>query len=97
MTLTLEQHPLAVHGQCMDPTGTLVCRMHETHDGWQPSRSEDNAVITSTFTTNLTTAYQDLCSVLSYRMDQSAGVPARQKLGHGMTQTHGVVLSTVPA
>ena len=31
MTLTLTQHPLAVHGQCMDPTGTLVCRMHETH------------------------------------------------------------------
>ena len=31
MTLTLEQHPLAVHGLCMDPTGTLVCRMHETH------------------------------------------------------------------
>ena len=31
MTLTLEQHPLAVHGQCMDPTGTLVCRVHETH------------------------------------------------------------------
>ena len=35
MTLTLTQHPLAAHGQCMDPTGTLVCRMHETHDGWQ--------------------------------------------------------------
>ena len=31
MTLTLTQHPLAVHGQCMDPTGTLVCRVHETH------------------------------------------------------------------
>ena len=31
MTRTLEQHPLAVHGLCMDPTGTLVCRMHETH------------------------------------------------------------------